>query len=251
MDEAVAGHATLIEMSPGARQRAHGPRQRPRHPRRPAPQIPQKIRAGGHPHHAAFRRQILRQGLCHLRRPARRRLLGRQRAVQQPSPPRSRATKPSTARNSPRASPPRKLIEVGPVQNRRGTTIRFVPDTEIFGDTAILPRPALQTLPLESLSVPRRAHQMVLRPRPAEGRFGHARRPPNCISPAACAIRWRPISASRRKSCPKSGPAKPNCPRRQRQQPGQARMGLRLDRARRFPPRHLLQHRPHPARRHA
>jgi topoisomerase IV subunit B len=32
-----------------------------------------------------------------------------------------------------------KLIEVGPVQNRRGTSIRFVPDTEIFGALTFSP----------------------------------------------------------------------------------------------------------------
>jgi topoisomerase IV subunit B len=35
--------------------------------------------------------------------------------------------------------PTTKLVEVGPVQNRRGTTIRFVPDTEIFGDKQFSP----------------------------------------------------------------------------------------------------------------
>ncbi len=35
--------------------------------------------------------------------------------------------------------PTTKLVEVGPVQNRRGTTIRFVPDTEIFGDKSFTP----------------------------------------------------------------------------------------------------------------
>src|SRR5271155_1096595 len=35
--------------------------------------------------------------------------------------------------------PVTRLKEVGPVQNRRGTTIRFVPDTEIFGEKAFSP----------------------------------------------------------------------------------------------------------------
>ena len=41
MDEAVAGHADRIEVDPGSRQLADGARQRPRHPDRPAPEIPQ------------------------------------------------------------------------------------------------------------------------------------------------------------------------------------------------------------------
>ncbi len=35
--------------------------------------------------------------------------------------------------------PTTKLMEVGPVQNRRGTAIRFTPDTEIFGDRQFTP----------------------------------------------------------------------------------------------------------------
>jgi topoisomerase IV subunit B len=35
--------------------------------------------------------------------------------------------------------PTTRLKEVGPIQNRRGTTIRFIPDTEIFGERAFSP----------------------------------------------------------------------------------------------------------------
>ena len=38
-----------------------------------------------------------------------------------------------------RGIPQTKLIDAGPIQNRRGTTIRFVPDTEIFGDKHFIP----------------------------------------------------------------------------------------------------------------
>jgi topoisomerase-4 subunit B len=38
-----------------------------------------------------------------------------------------------------RGKPVTKLIDAGPVQNRRGTSIRFVPDTEIFGDKFFVP----------------------------------------------------------------------------------------------------------------
>jgi topoisomerase-4 subunit B len=38
-----------------------------------------------------------------------------------------------------RGIPTTKLIDAGPVQNRRGTTIRFIPDTEIFGDKIFSP----------------------------------------------------------------------------------------------------------------
>ena len=38
-----------------------------------------------------------------------------------------------------RGKPNTKLIDAGPIQNRRGTTIRFVPDTEIFGNRHFVP----------------------------------------------------------------------------------------------------------------
>ena len=38
-----------------------------------------------------------------------------------------------------RGKPTTKLIDSGPIQNRRGTSIRFVPDTEIFGDRHFVP----------------------------------------------------------------------------------------------------------------
>ncbi len=38
-----------------------------------------------------------------------------------------------------RGKPTTKLIDAGPIQNRRGTTIRFIPDTEIFGDKSFAP----------------------------------------------------------------------------------------------------------------
>jgi topoisomerase-4 subunit B len=38
-----------------------------------------------------------------------------------------------------RGVPTTKLVDVGPVQNRRGTTIRFVPDTQIFGEKSFSP----------------------------------------------------------------------------------------------------------------
>ncbi len=38
-----------------------------------------------------------------------------------------------------RGKPVTKLIDAGPVQNRRGTSIRFIPDTEIFGEKSFSP----------------------------------------------------------------------------------------------------------------
>ena len=45
MDEAVAGHATWIEVELHANGHCHRARQRARHPHRPAPQVSRQIRA--------------------------------------------------------------------------------------------------------------------------------------------------------------------------------------------------------------
>ena len=81
MDEAVAGHASCDRGRVRQGRLPVGHRQRPRHPRRPAPQVQAKSRARGHPDDAALGRQVREQGLQYLGRPARRRRLRRQRAV--------------------------------------------------------------------------------------------------------------------------------------------------------------------------
>ena len=81
MDEVVAGHASWIELELAADGAGYGARQRPRHPGRPAPQVQDQVGAGGHPDDAACRRQVRRQGLRHIRRPARGRHLGGECAV--------------------------------------------------------------------------------------------------------------------------------------------------------------------------
>ena len=48
MDEAVAGHASRIEVYARTRQPPDRHRQRPRHPCRPAPQIPRQVGARSH-----------------------------------------------------------------------------------------------------------------------------------------------------------------------------------------------------------
>ncbi len=82
MDEAVAGHATRIEVTLEAVRTPHHRRQRPRHSGRRASQISGQVGARGDPDHAAFGREILGQGLCDLGRAARGRRLGGQRAVE-------------------------------------------------------------------------------------------------------------------------------------------------------------------------
>ena len=85
MDEAVAGHASRIEVELHAdhsvtiRDNGRG------HPRGSASQVSRQERSGGDPLHAARGRQVLGQGLPDLRRPAWRGCLGRQRAVGSPA----------------------------------------------------------------------------------------------------------------------------------------------------------------------
>ena len=58
-----------------------------------------------------------------------------------------------------------KLEEVGAAPNRRGTTVSFIPDPEIFGaDAALRPRPPVQARPLQGLSVRRGRDPLALRP---------------------------------------------------------------------------------------
>jgi len=205
MDEAVAGHADRIEVElsaegtsrrRGARQRdgrgrgrtrrphrgralgrghLHDPRQWPRHTRRPAPEVPRQVGARGDPHHAAFRRQVLGQGLLDGGRPARRRHLGRQRALRRAGR-RGRAREDRLAaalqprrpqgpgaQDRHHAEPPRheRRLPPRPRDLRQGRASQGGHD---------LPHGARQGLPL-----PRRRTALVLRPVAGEGRRGPRR----------------------------------------------------------------------------
>ena len=81
VDEALAGYCDTIDVTLLADGGVRGHRQRPRHPGRHAPGGEAAGRRG-RADHAARRRQVRRQVLRRLRRPARRRRLGGQRAVQ-------------------------------------------------------------------------------------------------------------------------------------------------------------------------
>ena len=137
MDEAVAGHADRIEVTLEAgnwltvRDNGRGI------PVDPHPKFPKlsaleviltTLHSGG---------KFSRQGLRHLGRPARRRLLRGQRAGRAAGG-RGRARPHAVhARPTSAASRSRKLKNAGAVHNRRGTTIRFQPDPEIFGKLAV------------------------------------------------------------------------------------------------------------------
>ena len=80
IDEALAGHATQIEVDAQCRRLLHRHRQRPRHPGR-HPQGRGRLGRRGHHDPASCRRKIRPEFLQGFRRPARRRRIGRERAV--------------------------------------------------------------------------------------------------------------------------------------------------------------------------
>jgi topoisomerase-4 subunit B len=136
MDEAIAGHATRIEVHFGEDGYLTVSRQRPRHSGREPSEIPGPLDARNRHDDAACRRQVRRQGLRDLGRPARRRRLGGERAFGRSD---------HRGRSRPDALPAdffarqthqQGRVTVGKVQNRRGTTQRFHPDPEIFGGKA-------------------------------------------------------------------------------------------------------------------
>ncbi len=80
--------------------------------------------------------------------------------------------------------------DCGPVQNRRGTTLSFHPDPEIFADAGFRPALLIPDGALEGVSVPRRRDPLARRCRRC--RFPTAcRRRRGCIFRAVSAIIWR------------------------------------------------------------
>ena len=143
VDEAMAGRATRIDVTLLADGGVPGQRRRGRHPGRPAPQVPQAVDGRDRPDHPARRRQVRRQGVPGLRRPARRRDLGRQRPLHPCScsrwtgtastgrPSSRRAA--SSRRRSRRPAPPRRTGP--PASPGPGTTVTFWPDGAVFDET--------------------------------------------------------------------------------------------------------------------
>ena len=103
IDEALAGHATAVEVVLNADGSVHRARQRPRHSGR-HPQGRRHFGGRGHHDPAACRRKIRPEFLQGFRRPARRRRLRRQRAVEQAASCGSGATARNTSSSSPTAT---------------------------------------------------------------------------------------------------------------------------------------------------
>ena len=113
-----------------------------------------------------------------------------------------------------RGKPTTKLVNAGPVHNRRGTSIRFKPDpTDVSAAVGFSPAAAVSAVPLEGLSVPRRARSAGRAIRRCCVVSRTIRRPRRCCTfPAACATAWRRTSARRPGSCRSPGPARRTCP---------------------------------------
>ena len=112
--------------------------------------IPVDVRRGhgplgphGGPDEAPRRRQVRRRRLQGLRRPARRRRLGRERALGVARGRRWSATARSTSRSSSAASRRATMETIG-ISKNTGTTISFLPDSEIFEDEREFSRDTLR-----------------------------------------------------------------------------------------------------------
>ena len=165
MDEAVAGHATFIEVELSADGSIAVTDNGRGIPVDPHPKFPEQVRARSDHDHAACRRQVRLQGLRDLGRPARRRRLSRQRAVGDPrgrGGARARALSPVVR---PRA--PRRARSSMSARRRTGAARRCASGRIrlIFKHgTAFDPEAPVQDGALEGLSVPRRRDPLALRP---------------------------------------------------------------------------------------
>ena len=174
MDEALAGHASFIEVNWRRRVLDRDP-QRPRHPGRSASKVSQKIGPRSDHVHPACGWQVRFQGIRNLRRPARRRRVGGQRAVVAAgSRGRARPETLSAWRSS--AAIPRASSKT----SARSTTaaaprVRFKPDPRHLWRQGDLQAAApVQDGALKGLSVRRRRDPLALRSLAAEGHRGCA-----------------------------------------------------------------------------
>ena len=221
-------------------------RQWPRYSGRPASEVQEQVGARSDHVHAARRRQIRLEGLRDLRRPARRRRLGRQcavrahgsrsraRAAALPDGIRARQAERQAGESRPRAEPAR---HQGAFQARSGN---------FRTQGRIQARACLQDGALEGLSVRRRRDPLALRQGAAQGRRGRA-------GEGHVPFRRRPEGLSRLQSDRRDAGASRHLHRlgRQDRPPRRGRMGGRLDCRHRRLPQFLLQHDPDPGRRHA
>ncbi len=139
-----------------------GARQRPRHPGRSASKIQESQRVGGDSDHACI------PVGSSAARPMRPRADCMASAVRWSTPcPRSwrsrwRAIASCGSRTSRKGAPVTKLINARAGAQPPRHTIRFRPDATVFANLAFQPGAALQVVPVQGLSVPRRRNPLVL-----------------------------------------------------------------------------------------
>ena len=146
-----------------------------------------------------------------------------------------------------RGKPKGKLEKLGRVPNKRGTKVRFHPDPQIFGPKAGVQAAArIQDGALEGLSLRRRRDPLELRQGIVARRRGRARA-------GDVPLPRRPEGLSRRRHPQRHAGASGHLHRQvgQHRQPWRGRMGGRLDRRCRRLRLLLLQHHPDRRRRHA
>ena len=185
------------------------------------------------------------------RRPARRRRLGRERAVRARSKSRSRATASFIARAISRGDADGPLKKLGAVHNRRGTRVRFHADPEIFGKGAAF-EPARLFRMARSKAYLFRGVEIRWRCDPSAARRRQRRRRRSATFHFPGGLKDFLAEPHRRPGRPSS----PSLLRRRRtektRRPRRGRMGDRLGSRlgeRRLPPL-LLQHHPDARRRH-
>ena len=132
IDEALAGILRSDQRHDPHRQLRHRRRQRPRHSGRPARERP--VGGGSRADGAACRRQVRQRQLQGVRRAARRRRLGRERAVGERSNSRSGANGQVYHQTYERGKPLADL-EITGTTKQRGTKVTFKPDSQIFETT--------------------------------------------------------------------------------------------------------------------
>ena len=184
VDEALAGLLLRDRRHHPHRQLGDRRRQRPRHPGGPASRRAGTLGGRGRADQAPRGRQVRQEVLQGLGRSARRRRLGRERALRDASRSRSGATARSTARPTTAASPQ------APLENDRASPTgaaprsRFKPDDQIFETTTFSFDTLSQRLRELSLPEPRHPHHARRRarrqeaPLPVRGRHRLLRRAP-------------------------------------------------------------------------
>ena len=217
MDEAVAGHASRIEVDARARQPPDRHRQRPRHPGRPAPQISRQVGARGDHDHAPFGRQVRGQGLFDLAAASTASGSASSTPCRARRSSKSRATRSSTARAFSRGLATSPLEEVGAAPTAAARPSSSSPTPKFSAPTPRSTRAPLQAGPLQGLSLRRGRDPLALRS--VAGLRLTSPKPPSSSSPAALPTISPSRSASRECVTAQPFTGRQDFPRRTRARP--------------------------------